>query len=84
MLMLTALLLPTEFRLVSVLLRELDSVMSRTLDLAKFELVYGRAELIAELPGRLAAVTEDDIREAAAQLLPERRAVVELIAGGAR
>jgi zinc protease len=58
--------------------------MSRTLDLAKFELIYGRAELIAELPGRLAAVTEDDIRAAAAQLRPDRRAVVELIAGGAR
>ncbi len=71
-------------RLVSVLLRELDSVMSRTLDLAKFELIFGRAELIAELPARFAAVTEDAIRAAAAQLRPDRRAVVELIAGGAR
>jgi zinc protease len=71
-------------RLVSVLLRGLDSVMSRTLDLAKFELIYGRAELIAELPERLAAVTEGAVRDAAARLVPDRRAVVELVAGGAR
>ena len=71
-------------RLISVLFRELDAVMSRTLDLAKFELIYGRAELIGELPARLAAVTEADVRAAAAELRPERRAVVELIAGGAR
>ena len=71
-------------RLVSVMFRELDAVMSRTLDLAKFELIYGRAELIAELPGRLAAITDADVRAAAAELLPDRRAVVELIAGGAR
>ncbi len=67
----------------SVLARELDAVMSRTLEFAKFELIYGRAELIAELPERLAAVSEDDIRAAARTLRPDRRAVLELIAGGA-
>ncbi len=71
-------------RLVSVLLRDMDAVLSRTLNFAKFELVFGRAELIAELPGRLAAVTDDDVRRAAAGLQPDRRAVLELIAGGAR
>jgi predicted Zn-dependent peptidase len=71
-------------RLVSVLLRELDSVMSRTLDLAKFELIYGRAGLITELPARLAAVPPEAVQAAAARLRPDRRAVVELIAGGAR
>jgi zinc protease len=71
-------------RLVSVLARELDAVMSRTLEFAKFELIYGRAELIAELPARLASVTEDDVRAAARTLRPDRRAVLELIAGGAR
>ncbi len=70
-------------RLVSVLLRELDAVLSRTLNFAKFQLIYGRAELIAELPDRLAAVTEDAVRAAAAALRPDRRAVLELIAGGA-
>jgi predicted Zn-dependent peptidase len=71
-------------RLVSVLLREMDAVLSRTLNFAKFELIYGHAELIAELPGRLATVTEDAVRAAAAELRPDRRAVLELIAGGAK
>ena len=71
-------------RLVSVLLRDLDAVISRTLELAKFELIHGRAELIAELPARLAAVTEDAVRAAAGALRPERRAVLELVAGGGR
>ena len=70
-------------RLVSVLLRELDAVMSRTLAIAKFALVHGNAGLVNELPARLAAVTEADIRAAAADLIPERRAVLEVIAGGA-
>ena len=71
-------------RLVSVLFRELDAVISRTLEFAKFELIHGRAELIAELPERLAAVTDDDVRAAAAKLRPDRRAVLELVAGGAK
>ena len=71
-------------RLVSVLLRELDAVLSRTLAFAKFELIYGRAELVAELPAKLSAVTEDQVRAAAASLRPDGRAVVELIAGGGR
>ena len=71
-------------RLLSVMFRELDAVISRTLEFAKFELIYGRPELIAELPQRFLAVTEDEIRRAAAGLVPERRAVLELIAGGAR
>jgi hypothetical protein len=66
-----------------VLLRDLDAVLSRTLEFAKFELLHGRAELIAELPGRLAAVTEAEIRRAAGRLRPDRRAVLELVAGGA-
>lgn len=70
-------------RLVSVLFRELDAVLSRTLELAKFELIHGQAGLLAELPVRLAAVSEDAVRAAAAALKPERRSVLELIAGGA-
>jgi predicted Zn-dependent peptidase len=71
-------------RLVSVLLRDLDPVISRTLEFAKFELLHGRAELITELPERLAAVTEDEVRKAADALRPDRRAVLELVAGGQR
>jgi predicted Zn-dependent peptidase len=63
--------------------RELDSVLNRTLEFAKFELLFGRAELIADLPGRFAAVTEQDVQAAAARLRPDSRAVVELVAGGA-
>jgi predicted Zn-dependent peptidase len=71
-------------RLVSVLFRELDAVISRTLEFAKFELIHGNAELVAELPERLAAVSEQDVRAAAAKLRPDRRAVLELVAGGGR
>ena len=71
-------------RTVSVLFREMDAVLSRALEFAKFELIFGRAELIAELPDRLTAVTGADVQAAAAGLSPERRAVVELIAGAAR
>jgi len=71
-------------RAVSVLFREMDAVLSRALEFAKFELIFDRAELISELPDRLTAVTGADVQAAAAALSPERRAVVELIAGGAR
>ena len=71
-------------RLVSVSLRDLDAVMNRTLELAKFELIHGRAELLTEIPGRLADVTVEDVAAAAADLTPDRRAVLEVIAGGAR
>ncbi len=70
-------------RLVASMLRDADAVISRALELAKFQLIHNRAELITELPGRLAAIGEADVRAAAASLTPERRAVLELIAGGA-
>ncbi len=69
-------------RLAGTLLRQVDPVLSRTLDFAKLELIFGRAELVTELPELLAAVTEADVASAAAQLRPDRRAVVELIAKG--
>ena len=59
-------------------------MLGRTLSFAKFELVHGRAGLLLELPQRLVAVTEEQIQEAARELAPRRRAVVELIPGGAR
>ena len=71
-------------RLLSMIFRDLDPVISRTLEFAKFELVYGRAEMIAELPGLLARVTDDAVRAAAGGLRPDRRAVLELVAGGNR
>ena len=71
-------------RLISVLLRDMDAVISRTLNFAKFELVFGQAGLIEQIPQRLATVTEADLQAAAAALRPDRRAVVELVAGGAK
>jgi predicted Zn-dependent peptidase len=68
-------------KLTSSLYRDMDAVISRVLNLAKFELLFGRAELAGELPERLAAVSEADVQTAAAALAPDRRAVVELIAG---
>jgi zinc protease len=68
--------------LTSLSYRELDSVLSRTLAFASAELIFGRAELVLELPARRDAISEDAVRAAAAALVPERRAVVELIAGG--
>ena len=66
-------------RLASVLVRELDPVISRTLEFAKFELIHGRAELITELPARLADLDEAAVRAAAAALRPDARAVLELV-----
>jgi predicted Zn-dependent peptidase len=71
-------------RLGSELLRQLDAVLNRTLEVAKFELVHGRAELVNEMAARIAAVDEEQVRAAAAALAPERRAVLEVIAGGAQ
>ncbi|HEX6755688.1 MAG TPA: pitrilysin family protein [Mycobacteriales bacterium] len=71
-------------RILAQLFREVDPVLGRTLSLATFELIHGRAELLAELPARLADVTGEQVREAAAALRPDRRAVLELIPGGKR
>lgn len=71
-------------RMASAMFRELDAVLSRTLNFAKFELLYGRAELAIELPRHLAGIGAGEVSAAAQELRPDRRAVVELIAGGAR
>ncbi len=70
-------------RIASQLLRNADSVLGRTLQFAAYELVHGRAELLEELPARLGAVTAGEVSAAAATLVPERRAVLELVPGSA-
>lgn len=70
-------------RIAAQLLRDVDSVLGRTLMLAVLEQQHGRAELLGELPGMVAAVTDEQVRAAAASLRPERRAVLELRAGAA-
>jgi zinc protease len=53
-----------------------DRVMYRMLGLGARELLYGRAELALELPERLAAVTPEQVRSAAAALRSQGRAVL--------
>ncbi len=70
-------------RFLATVLREADSVLNRTLAAAKFELIFGAAEIFAELPSRFAAVTAADVQGAAARLSDSNRAIVELVPGGA-
>ena len=53
-----------------------DRVMYRMLGLGARELLYGRAELALELPAKLAAVTPEQVRAAAADLRSQGRAVL--------
>jgi predicted Zn-dependent peptidase len=71
-------------RMAAQMLREVDGVLARTLALASLEQQHGRAELVMELPGMIGAVTAEQVAAAAGTLTPTNRAVVELIAGGAR
>ena len=64
--------------LLTRLMRETDAVVGRTHALAAFALQHGRAELLEQLPDLLAAVTDEQVRSAAASLTPHRRGVVEL------
>jgi zinc protease len=68
----------------ATIFRELDQVLNRSLEFAKFELLFGNAGLLLELPGLLADITDADVRAAAARLDPSSRAIVELIPGAAR
>ena len=68
----------------AALYQENDRVMYRMLGLGARELLYGRAEIAAELPDRLAAVTPDQVRAAAAALRSGGRGVLLVEpAGGA-
>lgn len=60
------------------LYREHDRVVSRTLDLGSAELLHGRAELISELPRRVADISAEDVAAAAKAMRPDARAVLEL------
>src|SRR5829696_1135291 len=71
-------------RILAQVFRDVDPVLGRTLALATAELVHGRAEMLTEVPARLGEITADQVREAAATLVPDRRAVLELVPGGAR
>lgn len=68
-------------RLVAQLLRDTDAVVGRALAMSTMEQQRGKAELINELPALLAAVTSEQVQQAAALLRPERRAVLRVIPG---
>ncbi|HEX3780891.1 MAG TPA: pitrilysin family protein [Pseudonocardiaceae bacterium] len=61
-----------------------DRITARTLALGSAELLHGRAELVGELPARIAAVGAQDVAAAAKALRPDSRAVLLIKpAGGA-
>jgi len=68
----------TVARIVTRYLREIDSVLGRATQMAVFEQQRGRAELVNELPGLLAAVTPAAVQVAAGTLGRDNRAVLEL------
>ncbi|GIJ50123.1 peptidase M16 [Virgisporangium aliadipatigenens] len=72
----------TQARMATHLLRDTDSVLGRALQMAVLEVQRGAPELLAELPRLLSEVTEEQVTAAAATLVPERRATVEVIAEG--
>jgi zinc protease len=63
--------------------RGLDPVLNRALLLAGAEVVHGRGELVGELPGMIAAVRPEAVRAAAAGLVRQHRAILELVPLGA-
>jgi zinc protease len=73
----------TVARMVTNLHREADTVVGRALRMAVHELQRDDAAFAATLPRLLAEVTPDQVRQAAASLRPARRAVVDVIPGGA-
>ncbi len=70
-------------RLAAQLMRGNDGVVGRVNSLAVLELVHGRGELLGELPAMLAAVTADEVVEAAAARTTAPRGILELVPGGA-
>ncbi len=72
----------TVARIQTHLLRDTDTVLNRALHHAVLEQQRGDATFAEEIPKLLAEVTEEQIRAAAADLAPARRATVEVIPGG--
>jgi predicted Zn-dependent peptidase len=73
----------TVARMSTHLLRDADTVLNRALSYAVMEQQRSNPVLVGELPRLLAEVTEEQVRAAAAALAPGRRALVEIIPGGA-
>jgi predicted Zn-dependent peptidase len=63
-------------RWAATVFRENDRLVSRTLAIGAYELLHGRAELVAELPAMVARMGSDEVASAAAALRPDSRAVL--------
>jgi predicted Zn-dependent peptidase len=63
-------------RWAATVFREHDRLVSRTMAIGAFELLHGRAELIAELPAMVATMGPEQVASAAARLRPDSRAVL--------
>jgi zinc protease len=72
----------TQARMATHLLRDVDAVLGRCLQIAVLEQQRGEPHLINELPRLIAEVTEEQVRDAAAVLTAQRRASVEVVPGG--
>ncbi|MGH3646496.1 MAG: M16 family metallopeptidase, partial [Micromonosporaceae bacterium] len=74
-------------RISTHLLRDVDSVLGRTLQMAVMEQQRGAdgpgATLLNDIPKLIGEVTAEQVVAAAAALRPERRASVEVVPGGA-
>ncbi|MGA8117125.1 MAG: pitrilysin family protein [Actinocatenispora sp.] len=71
-------------RIATQLLRELDPVLGRALRMGTIGQQRGDAAMTNELPRLLGEVSPEAVTAAAGRLRPERRATVEVIAGGAQ
>jgi zinc protease len=69
-------------RWVAGLHREHDRIVSRTLALGSFELLYGDPTLVYQLTDRLSAVTPEAVAAAAKALRPDSRAVLTVAPAG--
>ncbi|WP_026426164.1 M16 family metallopeptidase [Actinokineospora inagensis] len=56
--------------------KEHDRIVSRTLALGAFELLYGDPALVYQLPDRISSVTPDAVSAAAKSLRPDSRAIL--------
>jgi zinc protease len=72
----------TRERLVGRLCREMDPVVNRALVLAIYTVQRDDPAFINALPSSLLAVTPEQVRAAARQLRPRRRATLQLVGGG--
>ncbi|MGH3859936.1 M16 family metallopeptidase [Actinokineospora sp.] len=65
-------------RWAATLHKEHDRLVSRTLALGAFELLYGDPALVYSLPERISAITPDAVSAAAKSLRPDSRAVLTI------